>query len=271
MMSKLESGVLTQSQCGEIAFKRLIKDIIKEIMDGTIALSLLEYTNNKVDIRYVLTMFEEEIDELTYTVVTKAEDQQDKGVDSEAEGTTKPSPDTGTSISYMLPRGYKRLVKVIIAFSKYRTYNNDPIMDDWSNVSSEEFNDFRMRGYQIYTQAPMPERFNNPNDPSSNTSPYSSSKTSKAEQFKKGIKRDPSLFHTLKNKKHFKSWNRHLLTTVGIQDVKEVLDPQYEPKTPEDAELFQLKQEYMYNIADTILQTDRGIVYVGQHEHDHDA
>ena len=27
----------------------------------------------------------------------------------------------------------------------------------------------------------------------------------------------------------------------------------------------------MYSIADTILQTDRGIVFVGQHEHDHDA
>ena len=27
----------------------------------------------------------------------------------------------------------------------------------------------------------------------------------------------------------------------------------------------------MYNTVDTILQNDCGIVYVGQHEHDHDA
>lgn len=27
----------------------------------------------------------------------------------------------------------------------------------------------------------------------------------------------------------------------------------------------------MYSITDTILQTDRGIIYVGQHEYDHDA
>ena len=84
-MFKLESGVVTQSQCAGIAFKRFIEEIIEERMDGPIALSLLEYTNNKVDIRYVLTMFEEEIDELTYTVVTKAEDQQDKDLDSKAE------------------------------------------------------------------------------------------------------------------------------------------------------------------------------------------
>ena len=75
MMSKLESGVLTQSQCAEIAFERIIEEIIEEIMDGPIALPLLDYTNNKVDIRYVLTMFEEGIDELTYIVVTKEEDQ----------------------------------------------------------------------------------------------------------------------------------------------------------------------------------------------------
>ena len=87
-------------------------------MDGTIALSLLEYMN-KVDIRYVLTMSEEEIDELTYTVVTKEEDQQDKGFDSEGKETNRPSPKTGTSISYMIPRGYKRIFKVIKAIINY--------------------------------------------------------------------------------------------------------------------------------------------------------
>ena len=56
------------------------------------------------------------------------------------------------------------------------------------------------------------------------------------------------------------------MMTAGTQHVIEVLDLLYTPKTKEDADLFQLKQEYMYNIADNILQTDRGIVYVGEHD-----
>ena len=110
----------------------------------------------------------------------------------------------------------------------------------------------------------------NPRTPSASKRSNSVS-YSKAEIFKKGIKRDPSLFRAFKDKKQFKSWHSHLLTTAGTQDVKEVLDPQYTPQTEEDADLFQLKQEYMYNVADNILQTDRGIVYVCEHEHDHDA
>ena len=62
-----------------------------------------------------------------------------------------------------------------------------------------------------------------------------------------------------------------MFTTAASQDVKEVLDPHYTPSNPDDAALFREKQIYMYNIADTILQTDRGMVFVGQHEHDHDA
>ena len=190
-------------------------------MDGPIALSLLEYNStNTVDIRDLLTMSETDIDDLTYTIVIKQEQQDDEQDDKE-EATRSPST---TYKQYLLPKGSKRLLKVVLAYNDYRTQLQDPIMDDWSNVSPNEFNDFRMRGYQIFTKSPIPERFKNPDSPSTNKSSNYSSYT-KAEMFKKGIKRDPSLFRVFKDKKQLKSWHRHLLTTSGTRDVKEIFDP----------------------------------------------
>ena len=41
-------------------------------MDAHIVISLMEYNNtNKVDIRYMLTMSDDDIDDLTYSVATK--------------------------------------------------------------------------------------------------------------------------------------------------------------------------------------------------------
>ena len=67
MFSNLDSGVITQHQIADTTFIHMIEDLIGQEMDGPIALSLLEYSNNNVDIRYVLNIFDEEIDDLTYT------------------------------------------------------------------------------------------------------------------------------------------------------------------------------------------------------------
>ena len=191
-------------------------------MDGLIALSLLEYnSNNNVDIRDVLTISEADIDDLTYTITIKQE-QQGEEQDGKGKEVTKSS--IPTYKQYLLPKGSKRLLKVVLAYNDYRTQLQDPIMDDWSNVSPKEFNDFRMRGYQIFVKSPMPARLKDPNSPSTNKYSNYPSYT-KAEVFKRGIKRDPSLFRVFKDKKQFKSWHRHLLTTAGTQDIKEVLDP----------------------------------------------
>ena len=115
-------------------------------MDGPIALSLLEYNSTiKVDIRYVLTMSEADIDDLTYSIPQQDEEQDDKGKED-----TKPS--VTTYKQYLLPKGSKRLLKVVLACNDYRTQLEDPIMDDWSNVSPKEFNEFRIRCYQILYQ-----------------------------------------------------------------------------------------------------------------------
>ena len=88
-MTKVESDVLTRRQCGENAFEHLIVNVLEDNMDGPIALSLMDYNStNKVDIRDMLTMSDDDIDDLTYNVATKLksetkQEQQGEGIDSE--------------------------------------------------------------------------------------------------------------------------------------------------------------------------------------------
>ena len=93
-MTKVESYVITRRQCGENAFEHLIVNGLEDKMDGPIVLSLMEYNNTyKVDIRYMLNMSEDDIDDLTYNVATKLpsetkQEQQDEGLDREKDKVT---------------------------------------------------------------------------------------------------------------------------------------------------------------------------------------
>ena len=87
----------------------------------------------------------------------------------------------------------------------------------------------------------------------------------------KGIKRDVTLFPTLKNEENWDQWNRTLHATARMQDVAEVLDEHYTPTTPDDSELFKAKQEFMYTVFERTILTSQGKDLVRKHEHDFDA
>ena len=129
MLSSLDRGVLTQHQAGEIAFLRLFQDILQQSMDKPLAQALLQdMPDEKPDIRHLLTMQEDEIDNLTYAVLTKEEEDvdheegDDQGEDSKPSSTfngkTMPPPNRTQQIP--LHRSHKRLIKVIIAYNEYR-------------------------------------------------------------------------------------------------------------------------------------------------------
>jgi hypothetical protein len=69
--------------------------------------------------------------------------------------------------------------------------------------------------------------------------------------FKKGIKRDPSVYLTLKDELWNDSWNRSFSNQARAQDVDEVLDPKYLPTTSEQYELFQEKKKYLFAILES--------------------
>ena len=53
-------------QQSELAFEHVLNELLKQDLDGPVALSLLEYTGNVKDIELVLNMTDAEIDNLYY-------------------------------------------------------------------------------------------------------------------------------------------------------------------------------------------------------------
>ena len=252
-------------QQSELAFQYVMNELLKQELDGPIALSLLDYTGDIMDIELVLNMTDDEIDELCY--FKEVPNTSPSNDDEEEDGKAKPA----TSVVKMeLPKGYKRLVKVFTSFHKYLREQEVEIYFDWTNIDLKTFTHYRQYIYNGNVTTPAPSRLVKQED-NKGDSKNATIKHSQVEQFKKSIKRDISYFTVLKDKKQFKSWHQNLLATAAAQDVEEVLDPSYKPSNDEEAKLFIEKQKYMYLVDMTILKTDRGIVFVGQHETDRDA
>ena len=72
-------------------------------------------------------------------------------------------------------------------------------------------------------------------------------------EFKKSIKRDLASYPTLKDQKHWNSWNRAMIAQARTHNVSEVFDRNYVPLATnvEDVELFQQKQGFIYTVQNT--------------------
>ena len=77
--------------------------------------------------------------------------------------------------------------------------------------------------------------------------------------FKKSIKREASAYSTLKDERYFDKFQRDLFLTAKSHDVSEILDPTFTPgPSPEEQELFEAKQVFMYKVFNETLLTDMG-------------
>ena len=79
-----------------------------------------------------------------------------------------------------------------------------------------------------------------------------------AQDFKRGIKHDTTLFPMLKDSKQWDPWYIDTKAQARAQDVKDILDPGYTPTTVEEKEVFEQKQKYMYAVFSKTLLTDKG-------------
>ena len=94
---------------------------------------------------------------------------------------------------------------------------------------------------------------------------------SSAESFRKSIKRDASLFTTFKDDKFWANQRRNTLATARAQDVDDIFNHQYMPRTVNNKDIFTKKQKFMYSVFMKVLLTDRGKRYVQEHEIDFDT
>ena len=67
--------------------------------------------------------------------------------------------------------------------------------------------------------------------------------------FKKSFKREASAYSVLKDECFFDKFQRDLFITAKSHDVSEILDPTFTPgPSPEEKELFEAKQVFMYKV-----------------------
>ena len=96
--------------------------------------------------------------------------------------------------------------------------------------------------------------------------PPTPSYSSQLLNFKRGIKRDISVYPTLKDEKYYESLKRSVLVTARTHDCEEIVQPTFRPRGDADSqELFRLKNDFMYSVFNKCLLSDMGKTIVRKH------
>ena len=84
--------------------------------------------------------------------------------------------------------------------------------------------------------------------------------------FKKGTKREIAAYPSLEDERYFDSFSRSLFIVAKSHECNEVFDPTYTPGIePEQQELYETKQTFMFSVFNANLQTDMGKTIVRSH------
>jgi len=181
-------------------FKHVLTNVLKQPSDSPLARALDEASINEIN--DLLTLDHHSRNVLTY-----------KHLDD----TNKP-----------LPIGHKNLIRVLKIFADFCQDSGRPI-EDWTTVTKKDFDDFRTsRAGLALSEKNDTFSISTPNPvivPSPSPSPPAPKQKDLLSKFKKGIKRDASLFVILKDLKQWDSWHRSTVAQARAQDVYDVLDP----------------------------------------------
>jgi hypothetical protein len=153
----------------------------------------------------------------------------------------------------------KMLLRCFLHYVINCNLEGDPVGDDWNAITQDKFDAFHIDPRYISKLTSMP--ISMPASSAMSVSKLSSSHSgyTPAEMFRRrGIKRDPTLFPTLKDEKFNDNWRRSFVNQAGAQDVSKVLDPSYVPPNDQAKELFLEKQKDVYAVLESKVITDRG-------------
>ena len=142
--------------------------------------------------------------------------------------------------------------------------------DDWLAVTEEEFDDYQGSSNLIFFDPSRPAAGLPPTVAATLQSTIGQV-APEVLAFKRGIKRDQSLFPVYKEEKDWDDWQRRTRTQATAQGVENVLDVSYVPVLPQDVELFREQNKYMMAVFNTCIQTDFGKTLVRKYEGTIDA
>ena len=173
---------------------------------------------------------------------------------------------------FSLSRGQKSMLCILSAYNTKNIRAGTPLkVTDWLTVTQDIFDDFRMiyKPDDYFASEPAPGSAST--KPPSKLGTASSNFHDPVRDFKRGIKRDPSLFPILKDTKQWDPWFIDTKAQARAQDVEDILNPKYKPATQESKGVFDQKQKYMYAVFTKTLLTDKGKSLVREHEDEYNA
>ena len=142
-----------------------------------------------------------------------------------------------SALAEPLNEGYKNLIIWFIRWVHHKVALNNGqrlTKEQWYGLEQDEFDDYRMNHGKVTTTPTV-------------MTTSTTKTTDPVTEFKKGIKRDSSLYPTLKDQKHWNNWNRSVITQARAHDISEVFDTSYTPIPGEEA-LFEQKQIFAYSV-----------------------
>jgi hypothetical protein len=196
--------------------------------------------------------------------------------DEQVEDLTYLDSDPTYPTAYCLKKGEIGLIKSFIHFVHYRDEIGNPIGDDWRSITQDEFDQFccntkytrRFASLaSLSTAAPSTPS----TAPTPTPTPPSHSAPSPVYLFKRGIKRDPSVYPTLKDELWNDNWHRSFANQARAQDLSDVLNAAYVPTTSAEYDSFQEKQKYLYAVLELKVETAKGKAIIHKHESTFDA
>ena len=160
-----------------------------------------------------------------------------------------------------LLRSHQGLLKTFRDWIRYMHSQGQTVGDNWKYLKATDYNLYRSSSFYPFYPHMKPKAAT----PTTKT-------TDTLYDFKKGIKRDASLYPILKSETTWDSWQRGTRATARAQDVAEVLDHTYIPgNTTEAQTLFTEKKKFLFSVFERTLLTDKGKAIVRNHEDDFDA
>jgi hypothetical protein len=234
---------LTRSEA-KAAFNHVLDNVLGRDDTSSLKLSLLDEGID--DIFDFITLTESNINTLVYEDPNKA-------------GSFLP-----------VRKGDKMLVKCFLSFDQHLASQSAPI--DYVKLTQQEFDSYRISAtYRVTVQSPQPTPIPVTSSSSTSLAASHASHHSPVAMFRRAIKKDPSLFPTLKDDKYHDTWHRSFNTQAMAQDVSDILDQNYVPQSADDIALFTEKQKFVYAVLESKVLTDRGKSIIRDHEHDFDA
>lgn len=170
--------------------------------------------------------------------------------------------DSSSGVKLPLPKFKQGLLNCFRFYCDWRVHEGQQIQDgEWLHITRDDFNLYRgsrdctLRVQNLATVTAKVLPSNNP-----------------LADFRKGSKRDPTLFPYLKDTKSWDSWQRAMQAQARTQLVADVLDPNGKPPLGSaDEALFEEKQKYLYAVFERTLLHHQGKALVRKYEKSYDA